>query len=283
MEDNKNDVAAALCWEPTQEEDEAMNLIVQRMKEAIDDNIMADLTTAQYVGHVDFANYEVNVASDVAARYAHVSHDDMKYVSLNDVKYADPNDTITTVANGLEGNDFAITVSDPVISAVTINNPQGQLIVRIENDGNVVFGDNIEFNEASQQFWDRIAEYGGQFNDQLTSLQEDYDEMDEDFDDLLDQWEDEQSQRLELQALVSDIAEALGVPEVMEYDIADHAAKMKEQLEAANKRIQELHGANDVALGLIEHTMGSMLSAQEPKAVENPNAAYERAMKIVRG
>lgn len=167
------------------------------------------------------------------------------------------NDFTTDYEFTLEPADTNVIQAHPFADPLSIHNPNGDLVVRIAYDGEVTLGDTIKPSYAAEDFWRKVANIGGKFQER--------EECDaREIADLETEVENEQSMRLELQEIIDDIANALGVPQSTENDIADHAAKLKENFEALTERF------------LLEH--GHTPDVKE----EDPIKAYDRAMKMVR-
>lgn len=145
---------------------------------------------------------------------------------------------------------LSFATSHPV-TALTIQEPNGDLVVEIKYTGEVTLGKNVSAEHAAHEFWSRLAQMGAQFEERTEELEAEL--------------EDEQDMRLELEEIVSDIANALGAPQATEHDLADIAAKMCEELEAAKVLIAQHHLHNNA-----------------PEQDFNPEEAYRRAMKVVR-
>ncbi|TFG94965.1 hypothetical protein E4H12_14225 [Candidatus Thorarchaeota archaeon] len=162
-----------------------------------------------------------------------------------------------TVLTELNTNTSSQCVIPVLNDALTIHDRDGNLVVRIAYDGEVTLGDTIKPSYATEEFWRKVADIGGKFQEREARDSLEIEELEEDLD-------SERSMRFELQEIIDDIANALGIPQLTENDIADYAAKMKEDFEMLTERF------------LLEH--GHTPDVKE----EDPIKAYDRAMKMVR-
>jgi hypothetical protein len=241
MEDNKKET----LWDVVA----AMQPAAEVIKQDVDTSIINDMLA--------------DAADKDAEERIHLSSDDfMDNGSI--ITSTDVGEITFTYDGTLDyNNEYTLNVEDLTITtnltkdtAVVIRDEHSDLIVEIKQTGEVTLGSTIKPQYAAHEFWHRVAEVGGRFEERFAELEEDY--------------EDEQSMRLELQEIITDIASALGVPEAMEHDIADHAAKMKEQLEAATALIGE-------------QALETLQKIKTKPTAEDPADAYKRAMKVVRG
>lgn len=261
MEDKIKEYEDAMfaTWPVTPEEDEAMNVLMARMKKDIDDQVM------QYI-----VEQSCTLQEPPASISYEITVDTITDADGNDVQLSynfTPNDCYM----GYDTDGCRIEVAPSEIhtnNAVQINDKNGDLVVRIDTDGTVTLGDKAHPQFAAQEFWDRVADIGGHFYKRMNEVNDMNDQLRDDYNDLLADFESEQSQRIELQELINDIGEALGAPEAMEIDLANIAAKMKEQLDHINAARSAQKDPSQSAPK--EH--GDAAAA----------AAYKRAMKIVR-
>lgn len=140
-------------------------------------------------------------------------------------------------------------------NAVSIYNGQNSLIVEIKTSGEVTLGTDVSAEFAAHEFWHRLAEYGGNFQERIEKLETENSELEL-------QLEDEQSQRIELEALFNDLCDALDVANGDEDMIVAYAKQYRE------------------AVGKLE--VEAELDKQDKDVEEDPLVAYNRAMKIVR-
>lgn len=174
----------------------------------------------------------------------------------------------STPGDDISFYDDAITIPVPQltltrtqpVTAITICNPvTNDLVVEIKLTGEVTLGKNVSAEHAAHEFWTRLAEYGGQFEERITTLEDELALVEQDLD-------DEQSMRLELEATLNSVCIALDVPSGEEDNIVDYVRKITEGRADVSKVLRALRGIKE----------------RDQLAAEDPVVAYERAMKIVR-
>jgi len=228
--------------------------IFNNMRRAIDDSIalMANTRSTQ-----EQPGQHINIWSDA---YRGPFDDNAKQPGVDSIVPAD--DYI--FENGSAYNaDFS--AEDTAGCFLTFAAPQpitahanNDLVVEIKYTGEVTLGKDVSAEHAAHEFWTRLADLGGHFEERMQALDDELVLVEHDLD-------DEQSMRLELEETLNEVCAALGVPSGHEDDVVDFVKKFKEEYDSGMKLIQELRG-----------------ESKPVEIIETAETAYKRAMKSVR-